>query len=319
MPKVVIVGAGSVGTTLAYTLQITGVATEIILIDSNHDLALGQVMDMNHGLPFVPPVHIYAGGYPDCKDADVIVMAAGARQKPGETRLDLVDRNAQICRSIVDSIMPYTSEALLLVVTNPVDIMTYAVVKHSGLPPRQVIGSGTVLDSARFRYLLGKHCNIDTHNVHAYVIGEHGDSEVLLWSQVRMAGTSLELFCRHCACGCAPLDKTEITEAVKNSAYHIIEAKGSTNYGVALAVTNIVEAVIRGENSVFTVSMMLNGEYGINECCLSVPCIVNKKGVNRIVETELDQAEENDLKQSAQILKDVYRRVTFSVEVVTKA
>jgi len=318
MPKVVIVGSGSVGTTLAYTLQITGVATEIVLIDSNHELALGQVMDMNHGLPFVPPVHIYAGGYPDCKEADVIVITAGARQKPEETRLDLVDRNAQICRSIVDSIIPYTSEALLLVVTNPVDIMTYAVVKHSGLPPRQVIGSGTVLDSARFRYLLGQHCNIDTHNVHAYVIGEHGDSEVLLWSQVRMAGTSLELFCRHCACGCAPLDKTEITEAVKNSAYHIIEAKGSTNYGVALAVTNIVEAVIRDENSVLTVSMMLDGEYGINECCLSVPCIVNRKGVSRIIEAELDQAEENDLKQSAQILKDICRRVTSSVEVVTK-
>ena len=291
MPKVVIVGAGSVGTTLAYTLQITGVATEIIVIDSNHELAVGQVMDMNHGLPFVPPVQIRAGDYPDCKGADVIVITAGARQKPGETRLDLVDRNAQICKSIVDSITPYTSEALLLVVTNPVDIMTYAVVKHSGLPPHQVIGSGTVLDSARFRYLLSQHCTIDTHNVHAYVIGEHGDSEVLLWSQVRMAGTSLELFCAHCAFGCAPLDKTKITEAVKNSAYHIIEAKGSTNYGVALAVTKIIEAVIRDEHSVLTVSMMLSGEYGVSECCLSVPCIVDKKGVSRIVEAELDQTE----------------------------
>jgi L-lactate dehydrogenase len=309
MPKIVIIGAGSVGTTLAYTLQITGVATEIVLIDSNHELAEGQVMDMNHGLPFVPPVHIYAGDYPDCKEADLIVITAGARQKPGETRLDLVDRNAQICKSIVDSIRSYTSEALLLVVTNPVDVMTYAVVKHSGLPPSQVIGSGTVLDSARFRYLLSQHCTIDTHNVHAYVIGEHGDSEVLLWSQVRMAGTSLELFCKHCTGSCAPLDKTEITKAVKNSAYHIIEAKGSTNYGVALAVTKIVETVIRDENSVLTVSMMLAGEYGVSECCLSVPCIVNKKGVSRIVETELDQTERNDLNQSAQILKDVCKRV----------
>lgn len=298
MPKVVIVGAGSVGTTLAYTLQITGVATKIVLIDSNHELAEGQVMDMNHGLPFVPPVHIHAGEYPDCKGADVIGITAGARQKPGETRLDLVD-----------SITRHTREALLLVVTNPVDIMTYAVVKYSRLPPHQVIGSGTVLDSARFRYLLGQHCNIDTHNVHAYVIGEHGDSEVLLWSQVRMAGTSLELFCAHCACGCTPLDKTEITKAVKNSAYHIIEAKGSTNYGVALAVTNIVEAVIRDENSALTISMMLNGEYGINECCLSVPCIVNKKGVSRIVEAELDHTERNDLNQSAEVLRNICRRV----------
>jgi len=309
MPKVVIVGTGSVGTTLAYTLQITGVATEIVLIDSNHELVEGQAMDMNHGLPFVPPVNIHVGEYPDCKEADVIVITAGARQKTGETRLDLVDRNAQICKSIINSITPYTTEALLLAVTNPVDIMTYAVVKHSGLPPHQVIGSGTVLDSARFRYLLGRHCNIDTHNVHAYVIGEHGDSEVLLWSQVRMAGTSIELFCTHCARGCAPLDKTGITETVKNSAYHIIEAKGSTNYGVALAVTNIVEAVIRDENSVLTVSTMLNGEYGIDECCLSVPCIVNKKGVSRIVEAELDRAERIDLNQSAEVLRNICRRV----------
>jgi L-lactate dehydrogenase len=309
MPKVVIVGAGSVGTTLAYTLQITGIATEIALIDSNQELAAAQVMDMNHGLPFVPPVRIYAGEYPDCKGADVIIITAGARQKQGETRLDLVNRNAQICKSIVDSVTPYTSEALLLVVTNPVDIMTYAVAKRSGLPKGQIIGSGTVLDSARFRYLLGQHCTIDTHNVHAYVIGEHGDSEVLLWSQVRMAGASLELFCAHCACGCAPLDKTEITEAVKNSAYHIIEAKGSTNYGVALAVAEIVQAVIRDENSVLTVSTMLSGEYGINDCCLSVPCIVNKKGISRIVEAELDQTERNDLNQSAEVLRNVCRRV----------
>jgi L-lactate dehydrogenase len=254
-------------------------------------------------------VHIRAGEYPDCKEADVIIITAGARQKQGETRLDLVDRNAQICKSIVDSITLYTRVALLLMVTNPVDIMTYVVMKHSGLPPHRVIGSGTVLDSARFRYILSRHCNVDTHNVHAYVIGEHGDSEVLLWSQVRMAGTSLELFCKHCTGGCAPLDKTEIAKAVKNSAYHIIEAKGSTNYGVALAVTKIVEAAIRDEHGVLTVSMMLNGEYGVSECCLSVPCIVNKRGVSRIIEAELEQGEENDLKQSAEVLKNICRRV----------
>ena len=305
MPKVVIVGAGSVGTTLAYTLQITGVATEIVLIDRNHELAEGQAMDMNHGLPFVPPVHIQAGEYPDCQGADVIVLAAGDHLKPGETRLDLVDRNAQISKRIMDSIRPHNREAVLLVVTNPVDIMTYVAVKHSGLPPRQVIGSGTVLDSARFRYLLGRHYTIDTHNVHAYVIGEHGDSEVLLWSQVRMAGTSLKLFCQHSAGRCVSVDQTAITEAVKNSAYHIIEAKGSTNYGVALAATKIVEAIIRDENSVLTVSMMLNGEYGINGCCLSVPGIVNKKGVSRIVEAELDPTERNELNQSAEVLRNI--------------
>jgi L-lactate dehydrogenase len=309
MPKVVIVGAGSVGTTLAYTLQINGLATEIVLIDRNHELAEGQAMDMSHGLPFVPPVHIRPGAYPDCRGADVIVLTAGAHLKPGETRLDLVDRNARIVKSIIDSISPHAREALLLVVTNPVDIMTYVAVKYSGLPPRQVVGSGTVLDSARFRYLLGRHCNVDTHNVHAYVVGEHGDSEVLLWSQVRMAGTSMELFCKHCTGQCASVDKTEITEAVKNSAYHIIEAKGSTNYGVALAVTKIVESVIRDENSVLTVSMVLDGEYGIDECSLSVPCIVNKKGVSRIVETEMDHTERNELNQSAEVLRNICRGV----------
>jgi L-lactate dehydrogenase len=309
MPKVVIVGAGSVGTTLAYTLQITGVATEIVLIDRNHELAEGQAMDMNHGLPFVPPVHIQAGEYPDCQGADVIVLAAGDHLKPGETRLDLVDRNTQIGKRIMDSIRPHNREAVLLVITNPVDIMTYVAVKHSGLPPRQVIGSGTVLDSARFRYLLGRHYTIDTHNVHAYVIGEHGDSEVLLWSQVRMAGTSLELFCQHGAGRCVSVDRTAITEAVKNSAYHIIEAKGSTNYGVALAATKIVEAIIRDENSVLTVSAMLYGEYGINGCCLSVPCIVNKGGVSRIVEADLAPSERNELNQSAEVLKNICRGI----------
>ena len=308
MPKVVIIGAGNVGTTLAYTLQITGATTEIILIDSNQELAEGQVMDMNHGLPFVPPVHIHAGAYPDCKGADVIVITAGARQKPGETRLDLVDRNAHICKNIVGSITPYTREALFLVVTNPVDVMTFVVAKQSGFPSRQVIGSGTVLDTARFRYLLGRYCAIDTHNVHAYVIGEHGDSEVLLWSQVGMAGTSLDLFCKRCNRGCASLDKTKITEAVKNSAYHIIEAKGSTNYGVALAATKIIEAVIRDENSVLTVSAMLNGEYGISDCCLSVPCVVNRTGVSRIVETDLDSNERNDLNRSAEVLRNLCNR-----------
>ncbi|HEX2966468.1 MAG TPA: L-lactate dehydrogenase [Syntrophorhabdaceae bacterium] len=309
MPKVVIVGAGSVGTTIAYTLQISGVATEIVLIDSNPELAEGQSMDMNHGLPFVPPVSISAGNYPDCSDSDVIIITAGARQKQGETRLDLVDRNAKICREIVDNIRPYTTGALLLVVTNPVDLMTYVILQYSGLSPGQVIGSGTVLDSARFRYFLSQHCAIDTRNVHAYVIGEHGDSEVLLWSQVRMAGSTLESFCTHCRKGCGPVDKTQIMGAVKNSAYHIIEAKGATNYGVALAVARIIESVIRNEHSVFTVSTLLRGEYGIEDCCLSVPCIVNASGVINVIETDLSTSEANELTRSSLILKELCSRI----------
>ena len=310
MPKISIIGAGSVGTTIAYTLQISGIATEIVLIDSNNELAEGQVMDMNHGLPFVPPVQISSGAYPDCYESDVLIITAGARQKQGESRLNLMDRNADICRKIIDNVLPYIANTLLMVVTNPVDVMTYVVLKYSGLPARQVMGSGTVLDSARFRYFLSHHCAIDTRNVHAYVIGEHGDSEVLLWSQVRMAGSTLESFCAHCCKGCGPLDKARITQSVKNSAYHIIEAKGATNYGVALAVARIIQSIIRDEHSVFTVSTLLNGQYGgLHDCCLSIPCIIDKSGVNSVIETDLNQSEKNDLKNSSLILVDLCNKI----------
>lgn len=309
MPKIAIIGSGDVGTTIAYTLQLSGLITEIVLIDTNQELVQGQVMDMNHGLFFVPPVHIYSGDYSDSGDADVIIITAGTRQKTGESRLELVDRNAQICRTIIEQIKPYNSKGVFLIVTNPVDIMTQVVIEYSGLPKHQILGSGTVLDSARFRYYLSRNCHVDARNVHAYVIGEHGDSEVFLWSQVRIAGTPLEIFCKKCAIACNSIDKKMIVESVKNSAYHIIEAKGATNYGVSLAVRRITEAVIRDENSVLAVSTWLGGGYGLDEVCLSVPCIINQKGIAQIVETKLNQSEENDLKKSAEILRNIYKRV----------
>jgi len=309
MPQIAIIGAGDVGTTIAYTLQISGLATKIVLIDINQKLAQGQIMDMNHGLFFVPPVHLTAGNYSECSGADVIIITAGARQKTGESRMALVERNTTICRSIVDEIRPYNSTAVLLIVTNPVDVMTQVVIKHSGLSRFQVMGSGTVLDSARFRYLISQYCHVDARNVHAYVIGEHGDSEVILWSQVRIAGTSLKEFFKESAYACNPIDKESVTEAVKDSAYHIIEAKGATNYGVSLAVRRIVEAIIRDENSLLTVSTLLNGEYGLDDICLSVPCIINRKGIKSIVETALDQSEEKALKKSAEIIRDTYIKV----------
>jgi L-lactate dehydrogenase len=306
MPKIAIIGAGDVGTTIAYTLQISGLVTEIALIDINQKLAQGQIMDMNHGLFFVPPVYLTAGNYSDCKGADVIIITAGARQKTGESRMALVERNATICRSIFDEIRPYNTTAVFLIVTNPVDVMTQAVIKHSGLPRYQVIGSGTVLDSARFRYLISQHCHVDARNVHAYVIGEHGDSEVILWSQVRIGGTPLKEFSKESVYACDPIDKESITKDIKNSAYHIIEAKGATNYGVGLAVRRIVEAIIRDENSVLTVSTLLNGEYGLDGVCLGVPCIINRKGIKSIVETTLDQREEKALKNSAEIIRNTF-------------
>ena len=309
MPKIAIIGAGDVGTTIAYTLQISGLATEISLIDIDHNLAQGQVMDMNHGLFFVPQVQLSAGNYLDCRSADVIIITAGARQRIGENRLSLVNRNATIYRSIIDQIKPDSNTGVLLIVTNPVDVMTQVVIKHSGLPRSQVMGSGTVLDSARFRYFLSRHFDIDARNIHAYVIGEHGDSEVVLWSQVRIAGTPLERFSIGITDARKQVDREKTTNDVKESAYHIIEAKGATNYGVSLAVRRIVEAIIRDENSVLTVSTLLSGEYGLNDVCLSVPCIVNRKGIKGIVEAALDQEEERALKNSARIIKDVYKKV----------
>jgi len=308
MAKIVIVGAGSVGVTIAYTLQLSGTATEIILIDRDKEKAQGEALDMSHGLPFVPPVRISAGDYPDCADASVIIITAGARQKQGESRRELVDRNADICKSIIDNIMCYTTSAVLLMVTNPVDVMTFVALTHSHLSPGQVIGSGTVLDSARFRYLISRHCDIDPRNVHAYVLGEHGDSEVLLWSQVRLGGTPLETFCCRCARGCGPINKTMIEEDVKKAAYKIIAAKGATNYGVALATSRIVSALVRNENSVLTVSTLLTGQYGISGCCMSVPCIVHSRGIERIIETELHAEETAALRRSASLLREMCER-----------
>jgi L-lactate dehydrogenase len=309
MPKIAIIGAGNVGTTIAYTIQLRGLVTEIVLVDINQELVQGQVMDLNHGLFFVRPIHIYAGSYADCKDADVIVVTAGTRQKKGESRLQLVNRNAQICKWIVDKIEPHNSKGIFLIVTNPVDIMTQVVIEYSGLPKHQVIGSGTVLDSARFRYFLSRNCQVDTRNIHAYVIGEHGDSEVILWSQVHIAGTPLDIFCKQCAVACNSLvNKEKIAEAVRHSAYHIIEAKGATNYGVSLAVRRILEAIIRDENSVLTVSTWLSGQYGFSDICLSVPCIINRKGVAQVIETPLDKSEEENLVRSAEILKDTNQK-----------
>jgi len=303
MAKIGIIGIGDVGATLAYTLQISGLATEIVLIDINRERAEGHAMDMNHGLFFTSPVKIYAGDYADCAGSDLIVITAGARQKPGETRLELTRRNAGICRSIVSELGLYIGEANILVITNPVDVLTYVVLKSSGLPSNKVLGSGTVLDSARFRYELSRRCGVDARNVHAYVIGEHGDSEVFLWSHVHIGGVPLEAFCARCDRKCIPDERGKIEEAVRRSAYHIIEAKGYTNYGVSLAVLRIIGAILRDERSVLTVSTLLQGEYGLEEVCLSVPCLVGSKGIERVVETILAEDEMEGLANSAEVIR----------------
>jgi L-lactate dehydrogenase len=302
--KVVIVGAGAVGSTFAYALAQSGAADEIALLDVNRDLAKGQVLDLAHGVPFFPSVQIHEGEKEDYADAHAIVITAGASQRSGEMRLDLLHRNAAIVESIVDDIVGQGSQAVIVVVSNPVDVLTYVAQKHSGWSRGRVIGSGTVLDSSRFRYLLSQHCGVDVHNVHAYILGEHGDSEFVAWSMTHIGGMPIEDYCPICGqCDDWQAERDRIEEAVRNSAYHIIDYKGATYFAVGLALVRIVGAVLRNQRSVLTVSTVLDGEYGLRDVCLSVPCVVSQEGVERVLEANLSSGEQQALARSASVLK----------------
>lgn len=303
--KITIIGAGFVGATTAYTLMLSGLVSELVLIDVNKEKVEGEVMDLNHGMPFVRPVKIYSGSYNDCAGSDIIIIAAGANQKPGETRIDLVHKNTAIFKSIISEIIKYNQDCILLVVTNPVDILTYVTYKTSGFSKNKVIGSGTVLDTSRLRFLVGAHTGIDTRNVHAYIIGEHGDTEVATWSTANIATIPMDKYCESCLQGKGCTSKEEIYNDVKNAAYKIIERKGATYYAVALAVRRIVEAILRNENSILTVSSFLEGQYGLYDVCLSVPTVVNRNGIDRILDLPLSNTENNLLKKSADALKEV--------------
>lgn len=307
--RVVIIGAGLVGSTFAYSLMINGVVSEIVMIDVNQERLAGEVMDLNHGISFVRPVMVRQGTYDDCREADIIVICAGANQKPGETRIDLLSRNAAIFKTIITQIKASGSEALLLVATNPVDIMTYITYKLSGYDPSRVIGSGTVLDSARFRYLLSRHCQVDPSNVHAYIIGEHGDTEVPVWSLANIAGLRFTEYCPVCGKNCGPLPKQEIFDEVKNSAYRIIKGKGATYYAIGLALVQIVESIMRNEYSVLTVSSLLKGEYGLDDVCLSLPSIVSLKGIEKKITLTLSEEEQAGLCHSAAVLKEILNQI----------
>lgn len=303
--KITVVGAGFVGSTTAYTLMLGGFVPELVLIDTNTEKAEGEVMDLNHGMPFVRPVRIYRGEYSDCAGSDIVIITAGANQKPGETRMDLVQKNTAIFRSIISEIVKYNKNCILLVVTNPVDILTYVTCKLSGFPENKVIGSGTVLDTSRFKYLLGNHVGIDPRNIHAYIIGEHGDTEVATWSTANIAGIQMDKYCEECGRCEGQLSRHKIYNDVKNSAYEIIKKKGATYYAVALAVRRIVEAIVRDENSILTVSSMIQGNYGLNDICLSLPTVVNRNGIGRIIDIPLDEAEEAYLSASGNSLKKI--------------
>jgi L-lactate dehydrogenase len=300
---VAIVGVGAVGATTAYALMNAGAASELILIGRNMDKVTGEVMDLNHGSSFVPPVRIRAGGYEDCSEARVVIITAGVRQKPGESRIELLGRNLEVIDEVIPSVIANNDDCIILMVTNPVDALTYAALKKSGFPPGRVIGSGTLLDTSRFRYLLSEHCRVATQNVHAYIIGEHGDTEVAAWSATNVAGMPFEIFCQGCPCGCTLGDKDEIFQSVKNAAYEIIEKKGATFYAIGLAVRSIVQAILRNENVVLSVSSLMEGQYGVSDVCVSLPSVVDENGVARVLEMPLSEDESSRFRASAEGLR----------------
>lgn len=307
--RIAVIGAGAVGATFAYALMIRGQADEIVLIDVNRAKAEGEAMDLRHGLPFVRPVDVHVGDYSDCAGADIVVITAGAASKPGESRLDLASRNAEIFRQIVPEVVHYNTEGVLLVVTNPVDVLTCLATRLSGRPVNKVIGSGTVLDSARFRYLLAEHCGVDPRNVHAHIIGEHGDSEVPVWSLANIAGTRLTDYCVVCQRDCDGIPKEEIFAQVRDAAYEVIQRKGSTHHAIGLAVSSIVESILRDQHSVLPVSSLMQGEYGLENVCLSLPTVVGREGVVQVLELPLAEEELESLRRSAAVLQEVARSV----------
>ena len=304
--KVVIVGAGAVGATFAYAMAQNGSADEICLIDLNEELCKGQVLDLAHGLPFYPTIDIYAGTEKDYADADVIVITAGAAQKKGETRLDLLKKNSAIIEGIVDQITAVNSQAVIVVVTNPVDILTKIALERSGWDRSRVIGSGTVLDSSRFKYLLSQFFDVYVGSIHAYILGEHGDSEFAAWSMANISGVQLDEYSTQLGIKDWKQKKEDIEQEVRNSAYHIIDYKGATNFGVGLALTQIVGAILKNQRRVLTVSYHLEGEYGINGISLATPCLLSQHGVESIVGTELTADEQEKLAHSADVLKKEY-------------
>jgi L-lactate dehydrogenase len=302
--KVCVVGVGQVGSTFAYALMIRGLASEIVLIDANKNLAAGQAEDMSHGLPYVSPTNVYAGDYSDCKNADIVVITAGAAQQAGESRLDLTKRNVDIFSKIIPNVCKYTQDAILIIVSNPVDVLTYAAVKFSGLPPNRVMGSGTTLDSSRFRYLLSRQVNIDPRNVHAYIIGEHGDSEVPVWSLVHVSGVKLDEYCQSQNINMQEKTRDEIFENVRTAAYHLIEKKGATYHAIGLATLTILESIVRDQNSLHTVSSFIEDYYGISDLCFSVPSKINLNGVEDRIKLRLSSDELAALEKSAHVIKN---------------
>lgn len=308
MAKISVIGAGQVGATLAYTLAISGTATELVLVDIDFDKATGEMLDISHGLQFIAPVTLSSGDYELIRGSDIVAVTAGAPQKDGEGRRSLLTHNSAILADVCENVVRYAPECVLLIITNPVDALTYEAINLTDMPVGKVIGSGTVLDTSRFRAMLSEHTGVDARNIHAYVLGEHGESEVPAWSMINIAGMGVGEYCRTCG-GCADSIDSQLNETfnekVRNVAQTIIEKKSATYYGIALASRRIIEAVLRDENSILTVSALANGEYGISDVCLSLPRIIGRGGVVKTLNITLNAEEKLLLNNSADIIRSM--------------
>ncbi len=301
--KCAVIGCGNVGATTAYSLMLSGLFNEIVLLDIDAKRAKGEAEDIAHGIPFNSPVEIYAGNYGDIEDAGIVIITAGVSQKPGETRIDLIQRNTKVFSSIINEITSTKFDGIILVVTNPVDILTYVTIALSRFDPRKVLGSGTVLDTARLKQLMGNKFGVDARNIHTFIIGEHGDSELPVWSSANVSGIDINSFCDNFVCDCNDSALQSMFESVRDAAYSIIDAKGATYYAIAEAVKRIVTAIVRDERAILPVSTLLTGQYGINDVCLGVPCIVGKNGIEEILEIPLSETEKKNFVRSANALQ----------------
>ncbi len=301
--KIGIIGMGYVGSTTAFTLMLQGIASELVLIDINQSKAEGESLDLFQSTSFIHPIQIYAGDYRDLKDAKIIIISAGPSIVQGETRLSLASKNYEVFKQIIPQIMRYNTEGILLVVTNPVDVLSYVTMKLSGLPKNMVIGSGTVLDSSRFRATLATKLRVDSRNIHAYILGEHGDSQVAAWSLTNIMGIKFDEFCKDYMDNCDISIKQDIEHYVRTSAYKIIERKGATNYAIALAISKIVKSILRDENSILTVSTYVVNFEGINDVYLSLPCVINRYGIDKVLMPNLSPQEKTLLQNSAETIK----------------
>jgi len=307
--RVAIVGAGNVGATFAYALLMSGLAPEIVLIDANRERAEGEAMDLNHSVPFASPATVWAGDYADCAGAAATVITAGVAQRPGESRLELARRNVAIIRDIVPRVATANPEGIIVVATNPVDVLTHEAWRHSGLPAGRVIGSGTMLDTARFRYLLSDHFGVDPRSVHAYIIGEHGDSEVPVWSLANIAGMRLADFCAAQGLDLDAAAMEHIFRQTREAAYRIIERKGATYYAIGVALLRLLEAIARDQDTVLSVSSRIVDYYDVGDVSFSLPTVINRGGVARVLRLQLDETEADGLRRSAAVLSATIRDV----------